>query len=173
MLCWTIQRAHTSECSSACRCVCVLCLHVILSLQWQVRESNVMRLSSLWFKHEHGKMETERERISLVSWGSEIKRDWAYSCVPVCHVLLQGKPCDKKDAFLHLCMDSFYRLLYSLCLSAQGMKNIIKKQHFQLHYKSAVWISGLMLRFETILRPYVTLMMTPYGMYVIVPCVCL
>lgn len=26
-----------------------------------MRESNVMRLSPLWIKHEHGKMEIERE----------------------------------------------------------------------------------------------------------------
>lgn len=90
-------------------CACVVRLHVIISPQWQVRESDVMRLSSSWFKHEHGKTETEREkeRISLVSWGREIKRDWAYSCVPV-YILLQGKSCDKKKKmhFLHLCMHS-------------------------------------------------------------------
>lgn len=41
--------------------MCVGCLHVIESRQWQVRESDVMSLSPLWFKYEHAKMETERE----------------------------------------------------------------------------------------------------------------
>lgn len=48
-----MQRARRSACS--------VCLHVILSQRWQVRESNVMRLSSSWFKHERGEMETEEE----------------------------------------------------------------------------------------------------------------
>lgn len=63
-------------CVSECVCVCVwgVCLRVTLPVRWQVSESNVMRPSPSWFKHEQGKMETAES-------DSEIKRDWAFSCV--------------------------------------------------------------------------------------------
>lgn len=67
---YNVASCHAGQCStpvrarraSACAPLCVLvCLHVILSQRWQVRESNVMRLSPSWFKHERGEMETEEE----------------------------------------------------------------------------------------------------------------
>lgn len=60
-------------------CVCTICvsvcLYVLLPPRWQVRESNVMRLSPLWFKHEYGKMATERENQFSFSGGTGTQRD--------------------------------------------------------------------------------------------------
>ena len=102
-----------------CVCVCAACLHVILSRRWQVRESNVMRLSPLWFKHEHGN-EGETERGSQFS--SSKRRLSLQLCNSLPHFYCKEDPSDKKKKrrciFCIFCMDPFYRLLYGLCWSA-------------------------------------------------------
>lgn len=61
--CALIMLHHATQDNAArvCRSARLVRLHVILSQRWQVRESNVMRLSPSWFKHERGEMETEEE----------------------------------------------------------------------------------------------------------------
>lgn len=107
----------SSGCASVCVCVCAACLHVILSRRWQVRESNVMRLSPLWFKHEHGN-EGETERGSQFSFSK--RRPSLQLCNSLPHFYCKEDPSDKKKKkkmhFLHLLHGSILQTFIWLVL---------------------------------------------------------
>lgn len=149
--------------------MCAACLHVILSPWWQVRESNVMRLSPLWFKHEHGK-EGETERGSQFSFSK--RRPSLQLCNSLPHFYCKEDPSDKKkkkDAFfasLHgFILQTFVWLVLECIRHEKHHKNNISECILQGCCQD-VWAVV-----KAIERLRVTLMITPYGTCVTVSCV--